>query len=397
MRQFRPGCFLKVGVLVAAGNFQLVKEKKEEVGTKRLPAPVEGFLSTTPKLKSIDVPFWRRYKYKFPMSKLLASVFGLVLIFFGLVFWWNQNTKPAATYEVYQSFIIPRGYSASQIGNKLEDEDLIKDSLAFKFYVQLTGRAGKIQAGEYRLTPSFNLFEIAEQLTKGPVEVWVTIPEGFRREEIAERFINSLGKEDEEAIVFREEFLNQTRNLEGFLFPDTYLFPKTASASAVANKLRDIFDKRVETFTEDIEKGQLTLDEVITLASIIERETKTDNERPIVAGILLNRLAIGMGLQADATVQHAVASTKCRNSPSDCSWWPILTGDDLKVDSLYNTYRYRGLPPSPIANPGVSSISSAVYPEETDYLYYLHDSSGQAHFAETLEEHNENIEKYLKD
>ena len=130
------------------------------------------------------------------------------------------------------------------------------------------------------------------------------------------------------------------------------------------------------------------------MASIIERETKTDEERPVVAGILINRLDIDMGLQADATVQYAAASINCR-AEEECNWWPILTKGDLAINSPYNTYRFRGLPPAPIASPGISSLRAAVSPEESDYLYYLHDADGGVHYAETLSEHNENVRIYL--
>ncbi|KKR62981.1 MAG: Aminodeoxychorismate lyase, partial [Candidatus Woesebacteria bacterium GW2011_GWA1_40_43] len=138
---------------------------------------------------------------------------------------------------------------------------------------------------------------------------------------------------------------------------------------------------------DGIDVSTLTLKEIIMLASIIERETKMDEERPMVAGVLINRLNIDMGLQADATVQYAVGTAG--------NWWPILTKEDLLVNSPYNTYRFRGLPPAPIANPGLSSITAAVFPEESDYLYYLHDAKGQAYFARTLAEHNENVRQYL--
>lgn len=329
------------------------------------------------------------------MKRFLIPLVLAVFFILGANFWWSQNIKQASNDTSVKRFVIPKGYSASQIGNKLVSQGLVKSSLAFRFYVQLTGRAKKIQAGEYRLSPSFSLLEISEQLMKGPVEVWVTIPEGLRREEIAERFIKGLEKEGSGAIGFRQEFLTESLGKEGFLFPDTYLFPKTASASAVVKKLLATFDEKVDSqMREGIEKSGDTLSQITTLASIIERETKTDEERPVVAGILLRRLEIGMGLQADATVQYAVANDDCRTG-TDCHWWPALKKEDLQINSLYNSYKYRGLPPAPIANPGLSSIQAAIYPETSDYLYYLHDSNGQIHYAKTLEEHNENVRKYL--
>jgi UPF0755 protein len=329
------------------------------------------------------------------MKRFIIPTLLIIFFLFGGIFWWNQNSKSVSTNESSQSFLIPKGYSASQIGNKLEDQNLVKNSLAFKLYVQVTSKSKKIQAGEYLLSPSFSLFKIVSQLTSGPVEEWVTIPEGLRREEVVEKYINVLKRDKADAEVFRQDFLALTSGKEGFLFPDTYLFPKTVSASIVANKMLSTFDSKISTQMEaDINASEYSLEQVITLASIIERETRKDEERPTVAGILFNRLEIGMGLQTDATVQYALATTECLIGTT-CNWWPILTREDMSINSSYNTYKYAGLPPAPIANPSLSSIAAVIYPTDSSYLYYLHDGDGEIHYAETLEGHNENIRKYL--
>lgn len=311
----------------------------------------------------------------------------LLLIFVALVtggtFWWYSVAKPPSADTSSRDFLIVKGSSASQIGNKLEKEGFIRSALAFKIYVQVSGKARSIQAGEYKLSQSNSLFKIVDELTLGPAEIWVTIPEGLRREEIAARFASAFGQGE----GFTQEFFSASADLEGFLFPDTYLFPKDVEATSVVKKMRSTFDVKTAELKERIDASTLTLREIIILASIIERETKTDEERSMVAGVLINRLNIGMGLQADATVQYAVSTAGNR--------WPILTKDDLQVNSPYNTYRFRGLPPAPIANPGLSSIKAAVFPEKSDYLYYLHDAKGQVYFARTLAEHNENVRKYL--
>ncbi len=329
------------------------------------------------------------------MKRLIIPILLIIFLTAGGFYWWNQNNKPVSTNESLQSFIIPKGYSASQIGNKLEDQSLIKSSLAFKFYAQVTSKSKKIQAGEYLLSPSFSLFKVVSQLTSGPVEEWVTIPEGLRREEVVEKYISVLKRNKADAEVFRQDFLAITTGKEGFLFPDTYLFPKTVSASIVANKMLSTFDSKISTQMEaDISASKYSLDQIIVLASIIERETRKDDERPVVAGILLNRLDIGMGLQVDATVQYALATVDCR-AGTTCNWWPVLTREDMSINSSYNTYKYAGIPPAPIANPSLSSITAAIYPTDSSYLYYLHDGDGEIYYAETLEGHNENIRKYL--
>jgi UPF0755 protein len=331
--------------------------------------------------------------------KRLVILLTIVLVLLGTSIyasaWWRKVNKPVSQAQSHQDFLIVRGSSANRIGASLQDEGLIRSSFAFKVYSQITGKSKSIQAGEYRLSPDMSLSEIVDQLTKGPLEVWVTVPEGLRMEQIVERFVRGLGKEGQEAVLFRQEFLSEAGELEGYLFPDTYLFPKTATATAVVNKLRSTFDTRMAKYQKDIEKNSLTLDEIVTLASIIERETKTDEERPVVAGILLNRLDEGMGLQADATVQYAVATEDC-TSKTECDWWPTVTGQDLEISSPYNTYKYRGLPPGPIANPGTSSLEAAINPEKSDYFYYLHEPNGQIHYAETLDGHNANVRRYLR-
>ena len=289
------------------------------------------------------------------MKKLLFILLLFIATVTIFVVWFYRSAKPLSGKEEFKDFLIIKGLGASQIAQKLQKDGFIKNALAFKVYVQVTGAASKIQAGEYRLSSNISLFEIVGQLKKGPVEIWVTIPEGLRKEEIAQRFAKSLGKDT----LFLSEFLETAE--EGYLFPDTYLFPKDASASAIVGKLTRTFDTK--TFEMDITRDQ------VILASLIERETKTNEERPIVAGILTNRLNVGMALQVDATIQYAKGN-----------WEPVALGDK-SLNSPYNTYRFPGLPPGPIANPGLSSLEAAANPADTDYFYYLHDSKGKIYYA----------------
>lgn len=341
--------------------------------------------------------------FLFSMKQFFASLILLLIFGTGVLVWWYQGVKPVSRQTSYKDFLIVKGNSATQIANKLYKEGLIKNSLVFRVYVKLTNNQGKIQAGEYNLTPSFSLFRIVEELIKGPKEIWITIPEGYRREEIAEKFAQALESKEPEAFI--QEFLTTSKKDEGFLFPDTYLFPKVASPSAVVKKMRSTFDKKVDSkMQDDILASGHTLNQVITMASIIERETRGQEERPIVAGILYKRLKAGWPLQADATLQYAVANSKLktpalpsgRQNSKRTDYWEVLTVDDRAIDSTYNTYKHRGLPPTPIANPGLSSIKAAIYPEDSPYWFYLHDASGQIHYAKTIEEHNQNIKKYIK-
>lgn len=327
------------------------------------------------------------------MKRLLILIIVPIILFILAASWWYLEAQPVSENTSQEDFLIVKGSSAGAIGESLAKAGLIKSSIAFKLYVQVTGKQKRIQAGVYRLSGSYSLFRIVNELLKGPIEVWVTVPEGLRREEIVERFINSFNLKDSNS--FRSEFLSVSKGKEGFLFPDTYLFPKTATASAVVAKMISVFDRRVDAkIKSDIAASNLSLSQTITLASIIERETKTDGERPVVSGILIKRLKAGWPLQADATLQYAVATTRCQFNTS-CSWWTPLVKDDLSIKSAYNTYKYPGLPPAPIASPGLSSIKAVVYPEDSDYWFYLHDSQEQIHYAKTIDEHNQNVKMYL--
>ena len=332
------------------------------------------------------------------MKRLFLPLLILfILIITGLASfrWWKVNSEPASQDSEVVDFLILKGRSAMQVGEKLYGEGLIKNPLAFKIYIQVTGKAEKIQSGEFQLSPSFSLPQVVERLLLGPTELWVTVPEGLRYKEYVEIFVETFGMRPERAEVFKNEFLETSKNYEGYLFPDTYLFPKDVSAALVTKKLRQTFDQKISNLDGIIAKSGFSLSEIVTMASIIERETKTDEERPIVAGLLYKRREAGWPLQADATVQYAASSAKCKVQSAKCEWWPLLTKDDLEIKSAYNSYKYTGLPPTPIANPGFSSLKAAASPQESDYWFYIHDPEGNIHYARTIFEHNTNIKKYL--
>jgi UPF0755 protein len=285
------------------------------------------------------------------MKKLALLPFLFIIALVVALVWFFINVQPVVSQISYTDFSVPVGSSASQIGLSLYKAGLIKNPTIFKIYVQFSGVSDSIQAGDYRLSPSFNLFQIVSQLSKSPLEVKVTIPEGLTDSEIAAKFAKSLDQNQ----AFINKFLTDSEGDEGYLFPDTYLVANNATPGAIIAKMKTNFDIRTSGMN-------LTRDQVI-LASIIEKETKSVEERPIVAGILINRLNAGMALQVDIA--------------------PI-------------TYKESGLPPAPIANPGIISLTAAANPAKTDYWYYLHDSTGQIHYAKTLAEQNVNIKKYLQ-
>ena len=314
--------------------------------------------------------------------KAAFNILGLTVIFFVVGFFYiKQSFLPVSNDTKTVDFMINKGSSVSLIGNNLEKAGIVKNSVIFKFYIQITNSQNKIQAGEFQLSPNLSLVDVVKALKKGPSEIWVTIPEGLRREEIAIKFKTVLGKDD----TFIDEFLSLTVGKEGYLFPDTYLFSKTVTTQQVVNKMIATFDSKVK----DVTLQQLTV------ASMLERETFLDNEKPIVAGIFYKRIVNGWPLQVDATLQYAKDSMEYKIHSIDDKYWEPIYSIDKEINSLFNTYKNLGLPPSPIANPGLSSIQAAINPEESDFWYYIHDNNGKIHFAKTLEDHNANVRKYL--
>ncbi len=312
------------------------------------------------------------------MKKVILLFFSLlVLTAGGVVFFYYYNLQPAGNGDEV-IFVVNKGESTKSIGQRLQKQGLIKNYYAFLAYLQLTGQVGKLQAGSFRLSPQSSVPDLTEELRKGRIDVWVTFIEGQRREEYAE-IIN------QELNLPVDEFLDLTKNKEGRLFPDSYLFPTDVVVPQVIKKMDDNFKSKWEKLDNQTNFSQ---DEILVLASLVEREVKTDEDREIVAGILVKRLENDWPLQVDASVQYAKGGAD--------NWWPKVSGADLRtIDSPYNTYMYKGLPPTPICNPSLESIKAVIGYRPTDYWYYLSDHQGKVYYARTLDEQNVNIGKYL--
>lgn len=314
------------------------------------------------------------------MKRIIWLVIIAVVLFFLIKGWWNFQLSAVSSDKISKDIVIPKGQSLSQIADNLKQENIIKSSFAFQVIVRQKGLGSKIQAGFFRLSPSMSVSEIIKILTSGSEGIWVRLLEGWRVEEEVEE-VNKQLKID------KEEFLKNAQ--EGYMFPDSYLFPREATISYIIDTLKNTFDQR---FSEDlrlkITNQGLTKKQGIILASIVEREARSAGARQMVASILLKRLKIGMGLNADATIQYALGY-----QAQEKSWWKKnLSLDDLKIDSPYNTYIHSGLPPTPICNPGLASLTAVANADpSTPYLYYYHDSKGNSYYAKTLEEHNQNV------
>jgi len=329
------------------------------------------------------------------LKKFSFAILLLIAAIIGGFFWWRWAVSPVSEKPGQsQIFVIYKGEDLSLIAQRLKDASLIRDASAFKILILTKGLSGQIQAGDFRVNPSWSTEEIAYLLTHGSLDIWLTFPEGWRREEFGRRLAANLEE------FSYPQFIQLTDELEGYLFPDTYLIPKDASPSSVIKIFTNNFERKysLELQLAAREEG-FTENQVINLASIVEREARAEKDRPIVAGILLKRWQENWPLQADATVQYALANQENLTTENwqETDWWPQkLTKEDLAIDSPYNTYKYRGLPPGPICNPGLAPIEAVIYPQETDYWFYLSDKQGRIHYAKTDEEHEENIEKYLK-
>lgn len=326
--------------------------------------------------------------------RFLLYIFTLGLAgFFFLSFQLTQEVLPPGDGVQGEVIVeIPPGASSAEVAHILEEEGLVRNQLAFRLYANYVGYGHRLQAGRYQLTPDLTLKEVAEKMVRGEVMVdyiEVTIPEGLHKEQIGLRLENhelttldsflKATREESFDFWFIQEQEGEKTSLEGYLFPDTYRIKMEADDIEIISLLLGRFQEVVEY--SDREKAQekgMTFHQVVTLASIIEREARVKKEQPMISAVFHQRLEKGMPLQSCATVQYALGEVK-----------PELSYQDLKVDSPYNTYLHYGLPPGPIASPGKDALRAALYPEENDYLYFVlkGDGSGEHYFSRTLEEH----------
>ncbi|MFH1890000.1 MAG: endolytic transglycosylase MltG [Candidatus Kuenenbacteria bacterium] len=338
-----------------------------------------------------------------------SRIFGALIVFLivaGLLLsaWFVFAISVPAKLDGGVSFNITKGEGVNKISYNLKNQKIIKNSFAFEIYAYLKDVGHHFQAGSYELPEIINIKRLVEILTMGQnADEWtLTVIEGWTAREISQRLENDGKFQSEELleaigyipgdrIDFKQnyDFLNDkpdSASLEGYLFPDTYRFFIESGMKDILNKMLDNFDKKLtQQMRADIQAKDKTIFDIIRMASIIEREVRTEEDRPIVAGIFWKRLDAGMALEADSTVNYITG----KNTPA-------VSLEDLQIDSPYNTYKYPGLPPGPISNPGLASIEAAIYPEESDYWFFLTDSEGMVHYAENFDEHVENKRKYLR-
>lgn len=320
-------------------------------------------------------------------KRLWATIAGIVVAilaaFSYLIFF--QTAESQAELE---RFIIPLKSEQTASG-LLKSQEFIKNNFGLGIASLLRG-VGDVEPGAYKISKSMTAWQIAEVLKSDPYMKWIVIPEGLRKEEIADLFTTTLGWSEKE----KSDWINTYTAMdfdhtEGVYFPDTYLIPVDEAPLDVAKRLRAKFEEKFAPFAKEAVAQNIKWTTLLKLASIVQREANGKEDMPLVAGILWNRLLKDMRLEVDATLQYT------RGDKGD-GWWAFITTAEKQIESPYNTYKNTGLPPHPISNPGLSAIEAALHPASTTCLYYLHDNSGEIHCSDTYKGHQENIEKYLK-
>ncbi|MDH7486034.1 MAG: endolytic transglycosylase MltG [Anaerolineae bacterium] len=350
---------------------------------------------------SAGLPAWEG----FSLESLENTLLGMYLRL-------NQQRieTPVGIHAQPVPFFVEPGETAATIAERLQELGLISDAQLFRLYMRYTGVDAHLEAGQFELSPAMNMIEIAERLQRARAdEIVVTIPEGLRAEEVAElltaqgaldgeRFLELVRAANPAAAgLGSADFLDDLpagATLEGFLFPDTYRLPVPAEPEDLLRRMLANFDRQVTPELRQAARAAgRSLYEVVTLASIVEREALLAEEMPVIADVYLNRLEQGMFLRADPTVQYAMGY-----QPASGQWWktPVQLEEYEAVDSPYNTYLYPGLPPGPICSPGLKAIEAVVYPADTNFLYFVATGDGSHAFAETFEEHEANVARYQR-
>lgn len=325
-------------------------------------------------------------------SKFFILVIVLIFLFISASFYYQSLFKPVSTRASEEVVVnIPSGYSTHQIAKLLKEKNLIKNDWFFVWRAKILKADGKLKAGKYLLSQNMTVDQIIEKIAAGKSEMdvfKVTIPEGYTVKDIAKK-LAQIGLVDEKKFLevaqngdFEYSFLkniprDRPNRLEGYLFPDTYFIPVNADEKEIINMMLKRFEEVYNTVIKDnAQRMGMTPDEIVIVASIVEKEAVLDRERPIIAGVIYNRLKKKMKLELCPTVEYALGTHK-----------EVLSYQDLKVDSPYNTYEHYGLPIGPICNPGLKSIEAALNPSKHDYYYFVARGDGTHIFSRTYQEH----------
>lgn len=361
-------------------------------------------------------------------TAFLVTTFGILVVIGAVFLYLSLFGAPQRKAEP-ERFIVSLGSRNDATVERLRSEGFIKSETGFRFVLQLKGKSlDDIPSGGYRISKSMSAWSVARVFSNEPYMKWVVIPEGLRKEQIAELIGDTLGWTGEQKSSWVNTYTSQKFDeVEGVYFPDTYLIPADEGLGAVADRLRAKFNEVFAPYQQEATKQNIRWPTLLKIASLVQREAAGKDDMPLIAGILWNRLLRNQKLDIDATVQYA-RDTRLAYKDDPCedpdsyardpkndlcfnpetlqpsvpyigldNWWtPIGGSDTRRIDSLYNTYIYAGLPPHPIANPGIAAIEAVLNPEETDCFYYLHAPDGNIHCSKTYEGHQAYIEQYLR-
>ncbi len=329
------------------------------------------------------------------MGKKIIFAIVIIVTIVSLLIGYGGFRAPGKSKEK-ERFVVALNDKEEQVVDRLFESGFIRNKKVFNFILGLEDGHGKISPGGYLISKSQNAYQLAKTLIAGPYQKWVLVPPGKRKEQTALILQKALGWPED----MRRSFVLVAQ--EGYLYPDTYLINIDSSPQEVFQKFLNNFNEKFDVqLQHDLLAQNIRTDTSIKIASLIERESGGSEDKPIIAAVIWNRLNIGMKLEIDATVQYAIVSEELKAN-SEEKWinfdfWPKLGAGIVRtIDSLYNTYRIKTLPPGPICSPSIESIHAVAYPTSTDALYYLHSPDKQIHTAKTYKEHQKNIEKYLQ-
>ncbi len=307
----------------------------------------------------------------------IVVVVGAIFLFFG----------PVGTKKEMELFVVPQNAENFDVAGELKKQGFVRSEWITRIILE----GSTIEPGGYRLNKSMWLWQVTFTMKSKPSLVWVTIVGCQRREQIAEVLQKALGWDQTKLNQWNNAYKSMESDyLEGVYYPDTYLLPVDETGGQVAKRFIDRFNEKFAPYSQKFQDANIRWVTALKIASLIEREAGGASDMKLISGIIWNRLNINMRLQIDATMQYT------KGQKSDESWWGGIDLTEKLSDSPYNTYLYKGLPPTPICSPGVISIEAVLYPEETDCLYYIHDRSRQIHCAKTYAEHKKNIQLYLQ-
>lgn len=318
----------------------------------------------------------------------IAVIVVIFLTIATLGFFFNPFNAPGTVDKI--EIVKINSTSNDAVSLELQEAGFIKSFTAFNIALAFKGGGKDIEPGAYYLSKNMDAWRIAKELSDGPDLKEVIVLEGMRKEQIGEILKSALGWNDSELKKWNTEYTTTKPEYEeGVYFPDTYLIPVNENGKDIAQRMINNFDLKFAPFYNQFAEKDIKWTTAINLASILEREAAGPKDMPLIAGVLWNRLLKDQKLDIDATIQYAIGGKNGK-------WWPRITGSDIRnTDSRFNTYIYKGLPPHPISNPGLTAIKAVLNPEQTDCFYYLHDRNRKIHCSITYEEHLDNIEKYL--